>query len=162
VCLRVLVVDGRARAARVRVRVCESRVYRFAGDKVIDCVVRHSRRARNDGKRDSRGGRRLPRPRGVNGTARRSDATDGRFACGAYSYVTRGGRATCVSSARQTCTARQTESAFRRRRDRGRCGNRSNDRGVGKDHACRDRRARAFVILLFITRPEQRVPTIML
>lgn len=38
---------ARARAARVRVRVCESRVYRFAGDKVIDCVVRHSRRARN-------------------------------------------------------------------------------------------------------------------
>lgn len=42
------------------------------------------------------------------------------------------------------------------RRDRGRCGNRSNDPGGG-NHACRDRGARSYVtILLFITRPNRR------
>lgn len=127
VCLRLLLVDGRARAARVRVRVCESRVYRFAGDKVIDCVVRHSRRARNDEKRDSRGGRRRPRPWGGE-RYRRTRQTDVlRVARTQYSYMTcgDGGGASCVSSARQTWTARQTESAFQWRRDRGLCGNRS-------------------------------------
>lgn len=80
--------------ARAR-RVCAALLV----DKVIDCASSVTR----DEKRDSRGGRRRPRPRGRgwgvrDRTARRSDATDGRLACGAYTTCGDGGGASCVSN----------------------------------------------------------------
>jgi len=83
-------VDGRARAARV----C-----RFAGDKVIDCVVRHSRRARNTAKNVTHAG--------GGGTARRSDATDGRLSV-LRAACTRTRRAVTV---RRACGARDRRKA---------------------------------------------------